>query len=93
MKSIFLHFYLFTVTIPCLSLFVSPYKSIITSNSVSLCVFSLFFWLLVTLIVMCPPQTLFPQHFREHLDKLFAQGIGMLDIALTEAFNLLSDVS
>uniref|UniRef100_A0A671UU80 Calcium voltage-gated channel auxiliary subunit alpha2delta 3 n=1 Tax=Sparus aurata TaxID=8175 RepID=A0A671UU80_SPAAU len=27
----------------------------------------------------------------EHLDKLFAQGIGMLDIALTEAFNLLSD--
>uniref|UniRef100_A0A3Q3GUP8 Calcium voltage-gated channel auxiliary subunit alpha2delta 3 n=1 Tax=Labrus bergylta TaxID=56723 RepID=A0A3Q3GUP8_9LABR len=30
-------------------------------------------------------------HFREHLDKLFAQGIGMLDIALTEAFNLLSD--
>ncbi|TKS77670.1 Voltage-dependent calcium channel subunit alpha-2/delta-3 [Collichthys lucidus] len=31
-------------------------------------------------------------HFREHLDKLFAQGIGMLDIALTEAFNLLSDV-
>uniref|UniRef100_A0A3B5Q7D4 Calcium voltage-gated channel auxiliary subunit alpha2delta 3 n=1 Tax=Xiphophorus maculatus TaxID=8083 RepID=A0A3B5Q7D4_XIPMA len=31
------------------------------------------------------------QHFREHLDKLFAQGIGMLDIALTEAFNLLSD--
>lgn len=35
----------------------------------------------------------FPQHFREHLDKLFAQGIGMLDIALTEAFNLLSDVS
>uniref|UniRef100_A0A1A8HY49 Calcium channel, voltage-dependent, alpha 2/delta subunit 3 n=2 Tax=Nothobranchius kuhntae TaxID=321403 RepID=A0A1A8HY49_NOTKU len=30
-------------------------------------------------------------HFREHLDKLFAQGIGMLDIALTEAFSLLSD--
>uniref|UniRef100_A0A3B4ZDC0 Voltage-dependent calcium channel subunit alpha-2/delta-3-like n=1 Tax=Stegastes partitus TaxID=144197 RepID=A0A3B4ZDC0_9TELE len=30
-------------------------------------------------------------HFREHLDKLFAQGIGMLDIALTEAFNLLGD--
>uniref|UniRef100_A0A3B3ZR24 VWFA domain-containing protein n=1 Tax=Periophthalmus magnuspinnatus TaxID=409849 RepID=A0A3B3ZR24_9GOBI len=30
-------------------------------------------------------------HFREHLDKLFAQGIGMLDVALTEAFNLLSD--
>lgn len=36
---------------------------------------------------------LFSQHFREHLDKLFAQGIGMLDIALTEAFNLLGDVS
>uniref|UniRef100_UPI003AAD894D voltage-dependent calcium channel subunit alpha-2/delta-3-like n=1 Tax=Centroberyx gerrardi TaxID=166262 RepID=UPI003AAD894D len=30
-------------------------------------------------------------HFREHLDKLFAKGIGMLDVALTEAFNLLSD--
>ncbi|XP_061553313.1 voltage-dependent calcium channel subunit alpha-2/delta-3-like isoform X5 [Phycodurus eques] len=30
-------------------------------------------------------------HFREHLDKLFAQGIGMLDIALSEAFNLLSE--
>uniref|UniRef100_A0A8C6TBC7 Calcium voltage-gated channel auxiliary subunit alpha2delta 3 n=1 Tax=Neogobius melanostomus TaxID=47308 RepID=A0A8C6TBC7_9GOBI len=30
-------------------------------------------------------------HFREHLDKLFAQGIGMLDVGLTEAFNLLSD--
>uniref|UniRef100_A0A3B3TIQ3 Calcium voltage-gated channel auxiliary subunit alpha2delta 3 n=1 Tax=Poecilia latipinna TaxID=48699 RepID=A0A3B3TIQ3_9TELE len=30
-------------------------------------------------------------HFREHLDKLFAQGIGMLDMALTEAFNLLGD--
>ncbi len=64
-----------------------------TSNSVSLCVFSSLFWLLVTVIVMFPPQTLFSQHFREHLDKLFAQGIGMLDIALTEAFNLLSDVS
>lgn len=35
----------------------------------------------------------FLQHFREHLDKLFAQGIGMLDIALTEAFTLLGDVS
>ena len=33
------------------------------------------------------------QHFREHLDKLFAKGIGMLDIALNEAFNILSDVS
>lgn len=32
------------------------------------------------------------QHFREHLDKLFAKGIGMLDIALNEAFNILSDV-
>ncbi|KAL6038637.1 hypothetical protein STEG23_019620, partial [Scotinomys teguina] len=31
------------------------------------------------------------QHFREHLDKLFAKGIGMLDIALNEAFNILSD--
>ncbi|KAI4824538.1 hypothetical protein KUCAC02_013042 [Chaenocephalus aceratus] len=30
-------------------------------------------------------------HFREHLQKLFAKGIGMLDIALTEAFNLLGD--
>uniref|UniRef100_A0A452V2E2 Calcium voltage-gated channel auxiliary subunit alpha2delta 3 n=1 Tax=Ursus maritimus TaxID=29073 RepID=A0A452V2E2_URSMA len=30
-------------------------------------------------------------HFREHLDKLFAKGIGMLDIALNEAFNILSD--
>uniref|UniRef100_A0A674NAC7 Calcium voltage-gated channel auxiliary subunit alpha2delta 3 n=1 Tax=Takifugu rubripes TaxID=31033 RepID=A0A674NAC7_TAKRU len=30
-------------------------------------------------------------HFREHLDKLFAQGIGMLDVALTEAFSLLRD--
>uniref|UniRef100_A0A8I5U2G1 40S ribosomal protein S15 n=1 Tax=Pongo abelii TaxID=9601 RepID=A0A8I5U2G1_PONAB len=33
----------------------------------------------------------FNQHFREHLDKLFAKGIGMLDIALNEAFNILSD--
>ncbi|MGH0140673.1 UNVERIFIED_CONTAM: hypothetical protein FKN15_037781, partial [Acipenser sinensis] len=31
-------------------------------------------------------------HFREHLDKLFAKGIGMLNIALTEAFTLLNDV-
>eukprot|EP00073_Rattus_norvegicus_P053182 XP_017455566.1 PREDICTED: voltage-dependent calcium channel subunit alpha-2/delta-3 isoform X2 [Rattus norvegicus] len=31
------------------------------------------------------------EHFREHLDKLFAKGIGMLDIALNEAFNVLSD--
>lgn len=38
-------------------------------------------------------STLSFQHFREHLDKLFAKGIGMLDIALNEAFNILSDVS
>lgn len=38
-------------------------------------------------------STLLFQHFREHLDKLFAKGIGMLDIALNEAFNILSDVS
>uniref|UniRef100_A0A452GQ23 VWFA domain-containing protein n=1 Tax=Gopherus agassizii TaxID=38772 RepID=A0A452GQ23_9SAUR len=31
------------------------------------------------------------EHFREHLNKLFAKGIGMLDIALNEAFNILSD--
>uniref|UniRef100_A0A8C5JDG1 VWFA domain-containing protein n=1 Tax=Junco hyemalis TaxID=40217 RepID=A0A8C5JDG1_JUNHY len=31
------------------------------------------------------------QHFREHLDKLFAKGIGMLDIALNEAFNMLNE--
>uniref|UniRef100_A0A8C5R4U9 Calcium voltage-gated channel auxiliary subunit alpha2delta 3 n=1 Tax=Leptobrachium leishanense TaxID=445787 RepID=A0A8C5R4U9_9ANUR len=31
------------------------------------------------------------EHFREHLDKLSAKGIGMLDLALTEAFNLLND--
>ncbi|XP_031422184.1 voltage-dependent calcium channel subunit alpha-2/delta-3 isoform X2 [Clupea harengus] len=30
-------------------------------------------------------------HFREHLNKLFAKGIGMLDLALTEAFELLND--
>ncbi|XP_063064991.1 voltage-dependent calcium channel subunit alpha-2/delta-3 [Engraulis encrasicolus] len=30
-------------------------------------------------------------HFREHLNKLFAKGIGMLDMALTEAFELLND--
>lgn len=33
------------------------------------------------------------QHFRENLDKLYAKGIGMLDIALTEAFELLNNVS
>ncbi|XP_062316525.1 voltage-dependent calcium channel subunit alpha-2/delta-3-like [Osmerus eperlanus] len=33
------------------------------------------------------------QHFRQRLDKLFAKGIGMLDVALTEAFNLLNDVN
>uniref|UniRef100_A0A669NX96 Calcium voltage-gated channel auxiliary subunit alpha2delta 3 n=1 Tax=Phasianus colchicus TaxID=9054 RepID=A0A669NX96_PHACC len=32
------------------------------------------------------------EHFREHLDKLFAKGIGMLDIALNEAFNMLNEV-
>uniref|UniRef100_A0A803JAZ7 Calcium channel, voltage-dependent, alpha 2/delta subunit 3 n=1 Tax=Xenopus tropicalis TaxID=8364 RepID=A0A803JAZ7_XENTR len=31
------------------------------------------------------------EHFREHLDKLYAKGIGMLDIALNEAFDLLSE--
>ncbi|KAM4650370.1 voltage-dependent calcium channel subunit alpha-2/delta-3 [Discoglossus pictus] len=31
------------------------------------------------------------EHFREHLDKLFAKGIGMLDLALSEAFDLLSE--
>ncbi|XP_044880425.1 voltage-dependent calcium channel subunit alpha-2/delta-3 isoform X2 [Mauremys mutica] len=31
------------------------------------------------------------EHFREHLNKLFAKGIGMLDIALNEAFNILND--
>uniref|UniRef100_A0A8C5CKB0 Calcium voltage-gated channel auxiliary subunit alpha2delta 3 n=1 Tax=Gadus morhua TaxID=8049 RepID=A0A8C5CKB0_GADMO len=30
-------------------------------------------------------------YFRLRLDKLFAKGIGMLDVALTEAFNLLTD--
>ncbi|RXN15391.1 voltage-dependent calcium channel subunit alpha-2 delta-3 [Labeo rohita] len=30
-------------------------------------------------------------HFRDRLDKLFAKGIGMLDVALTEAFELLSN--
>uniref|UniRef100_A0A8C2IVV7 Calcium voltage-gated channel auxiliary subunit alpha2delta 3 n=1 Tax=Cyprinus carpio TaxID=7962 RepID=A0A8C2IVV7_CYPCA len=30
-------------------------------------------------------------HFRDRLDKLFAKGIGMLDMALTEAFELLSN--
>lgn len=33
------------------------------------------------------------QHFREHLDKLFAKGIGLLGEALAEAFTILSDVS
>uniref|UniRef100_A0A8C5I4C3 Calcium channel, voltage dependent, alpha2/delta subunit 3 n=1 Tax=Gouania willdenowi TaxID=441366 RepID=A0A8C5I4C3_GOUWI len=31
------------------------------------------------------------EHFREHLDKLFAKGIGLLGEALTEAFKILSD--
>uniref|UniRef100_A0A8C6M7M5 Calcium channel, voltage dependent, alpha2/delta subunit 3 n=1 Tax=Nothobranchius furzeri TaxID=105023 RepID=A0A8C6M7M5_NOTFU len=30
-------------------------------------------------------------HFREHLDKLFAKGIGLLGEALTEAFSILND--
>uniref|UniRef100_M4AH59 Calcium channel, voltage dependent, alpha2/delta subunit 3 n=1 Tax=Xiphophorus maculatus TaxID=8083 RepID=M4AH59_XIPMA len=30
-------------------------------------------------------------HFREHLDKLFAKGIGLLGEALTEAFTILND--
>ncbi|XP_071349527.1 voltage-dependent calcium channel subunit alpha-2/delta-3-like isoform X2 [Trachinotus anak] len=30
-------------------------------------------------------------HFREHLDKLFAKGIGLLGEALTEAFTILKD--
>uniref|UniRef100_A0A8C6UFI9 Calcium channel, voltage dependent, alpha2/delta subunit 3 n=1 Tax=Neogobius melanostomus TaxID=47308 RepID=A0A8C6UFI9_9GOBI len=30
-------------------------------------------------------------HFREHLDKLFAKGIGLLGDALTEAFTILGD--
>ncbi|XP_077459637.1 voltage-dependent calcium channel subunit alpha-2/delta-3 isoform X1 [Stigmatopora argus] len=30
-------------------------------------------------------------HFREHLDKLFAKGIGLLGQALTEAFTILND--
>lgn len=33
------------------------------------------------------------QHFREHLDKLFAKGIGLLGEALAEAFAILSEVS
>uniref|UniRef100_A0A3Q2NXV1 Calcium channel, voltage dependent, alpha2/delta subunit 3 n=1 Tax=Fundulus heteroclitus TaxID=8078 RepID=A0A3Q2NXV1_FUNHE len=32
-------------------------------------------------------------HFREHLDKLFAKGIGLLGEALSEAFTILNDVS
>ncbi|XP_044531383.1 voltage-dependent calcium channel subunit alpha-2/delta-3 [Gracilinanus agilis] len=31
------------------------------------------------------------KHFREHLDKLCAKGIGMLDIALNEAFSVLNE--
>lgn len=44
-------------------------------------------------MVLMDSYVLLFQHFREHLDKLFAKGIGMLDIALNEAFNILSDVS
>lgn len=36
---------------------------------------------------------LYRQHFQEHLDKLFAKGIGLLGEALAEAFTILSDVS
>lgn len=32
------------------------------------------------------------QHFKEHLDKLFAKGIGLLGNALTEAFTILNEV-
>ena len=55
--------------------------------------------ILVLVIVWCACITgpylspMFPQYFRLRLDKLFAKGIGMLDVALTEAFNLLTDVS
>lgn len=33
------------------------------------------------------------QHFKEHLDKLFAKGIGLLGNALSEAFTILNEVS
>lgn len=32
------------------------------------------------------------QHFKEHLDKLFAKGIGLLGNALSEAFTILNEV-
>lgn len=33
------------------------------------------------------------QHFKEHLNKLFAKGIGLLGNALSEAFTILNEVS
>uniref|UniRef100_A0A668TZV9 Calcium channel, voltage dependent, alpha2/delta subunit 3 n=1 Tax=Oreochromis aureus TaxID=47969 RepID=A0A668TZV9_OREAU len=39
----------------------------------------------------CQSVSLHVCHFREHLDKLFAKGIGLLGDALTEAFMILSD--
>ncbi|XP_042195431.1 voltage-dependent calcium channel subunit alpha-2/delta-3 isoform X2 [Callorhinchus milii] len=33
------------------------------------------------------------EHFRQHLDSLNAKGIGMLGLALTEAFNLLNEIN
>lgn len=38
------------------------------------------------------PLVLIHQHFKEHLDKLFAKGIGLLGNALTEAFTVLNEV-
>lgn len=65
-----------------------PIKSLATSLSLccSFCFFS-------SQKSITAPLFILWQHFREHLDKLFAQGIGMLDVALTEAFSLLRDVS
>uniref|UniRef100_A0A671YMR4 Calcium channel, voltage dependent, alpha2/delta subunit 3 n=1 Tax=Sparus aurata TaxID=8175 RepID=A0A671YMR4_SPAAU len=40
---------------------------------------------------VCWPISLSFRHFREHLDKLFAKGIGLLGEALAEAFTILSD--
>lgn len=54
---------------------------------------SRFFFFVTLQKSITAPIFILLQHFREHLDKLFAQGIGMLDVALTEAFNLLRDVS
>lgn len=38
-------------------------------------------------------HVLIHQHFKEHLDKLFAKGIGLLGNALSEAFTILNEVS